>query len=123
VYVEAGLKRTALVTLERAVQRQPRSVALLRAYATQLRALGRDTEAGEVEARYAALRFDDSGFLGQAVELAVARRDAAGAERWLERFLRSEPDSAWGGGGPAGPPTAGRPEPDSAWARGLAART
>ncbi len=103
VYVEAGLKRTALGTLERAVSRQPSSVALLRAYATQLRALGRDTEASEVEARYAALRFDDSGFLSQGVELAVARRDTAGAERWLERFLRSEPDSAW--------------------ARGLAART
>jgi tetratricopeptide (TPR) repeat protein len=98
VYVEAGLKRTALVTLERAVARRPTSVALLRLYATQLRALGRDTEAGEVEARYAALRFDDSGFLGQAVELAVARRDAAGAERWLERFLRAEPDSAWARG-------------------------
>jgi tetratricopeptide (TPR) repeat protein/transglutaminase-like putative cysteine protease len=103
LYVEAGLKRTALGTLERAVTRQSTSVALLRAYATQLRALGRDTEASEVEARYAALRFDDSGFLSQLVELAVARRDAAGAERWLERFLRSEPDSAW--------------------ARGLAART
>ena len=98
VYVEAGLKRTALVTLERAVQRQPQSVALLRLYATQLRALGRDTEASEVEARYAALRFDDSGFLSQGVELAVARRDAAGAALWLERFLRSEPDSAFARG-------------------------
>jgi len=95
LYVEAGLKRTALATMERAVARQPQSVALLRIYAGQLSALGRDTEAAEVEARYAALRFDDSHFLSQLVELAVARRDPAGAERWLDRFIKSEPDSAW----------------------------
>jgi len=95
LYVEAGLKRTALATLEQAVARQPASVSLLRAYAAQLRALGRDTEAAEVEARYAALRFDDSSFLSEQVDLAVARRDPAGAERWLGRFLQSEPDSVW----------------------------
>jgi tetratricopeptide (TPR) repeat protein len=95
LYIEAGLKRTALATLERAVTRQPKSVALLRVYAGQLRALGRDAEAGDVEARYAGLRFDDSAFLSQQVELAVARRDKAGAERWLDRFVKSEPDSAW----------------------------
>ncbi|AUX47087.1 hypothetical protein SOCE26_085990 [Sorangium cellulosum] len=95
LYLEAGLKRTALATLERALARQPSSVSLLRATAAQLRALGRDTDAAEMEARYAALRFDDSSFLHQQVDLAVARRDRAGAERWLERFLRSEPDSVW----------------------------
>ena len=95
LYVEAGLKRTSLATLERTLARQPSSVALLRAYAGQLRALGRDTDAAEVESRYAALRFDDSSFLSEQVDLAVARRDQAGAERWLERFLRSEPDSIW----------------------------
>jgi cellulose synthase operon protein C len=95
LYIEAGLKRTALATLERAVAREPNSVALLRVYASQLRALGRDTEASEVEGRYASLRFDDSAFLSQQVELALARRDTLGAERWLARFLRSEPDSAW----------------------------
>jgi cellulose synthase operon protein C len=95
LYVEAGLKRTAIATLEKATLRQPSSVALLRTYAAQLHAVGRDTEAGEVEARYAALRFDDSTFLNQEVELAIARRDALGAERWLDRFLRAEPDSAW----------------------------
>ncbi|MEP7125985.1 MAG: DUF3857 domain-containing protein [Byssovorax sp.] len=95
LYIEAGLKRTALTTLERAVSREPNSVALLRVYASQLRALGRDTEASEVEGRYASLRFDDSAFLSQQVELAIARRDTAGAERWLARFLRSEPDSSW----------------------------
>ena len=95
LYIEAGLKRTALSTLERAVAREPNSVGLLRVYASQLRALGRDTEASEVEGRYASLRFDDSSFLSQQVELAIARRDTAGAERWLGRFLRSEPDSSW----------------------------
>ena len=95
LYVEAGLKRTAITTLERAVGRQPKSVALLRVYAGQLRALGRDTEAAEVEARYSGLRFDDASFLHQQVEIAVARRDTAGAERWLDRFLASESDSTW----------------------------
>jgi tetratricopeptide (TPR) repeat protein len=98
LYIEAGMKRTALAHLERAVARQPQSVAFLRVYAGELRALGRDTEAAEVEARYAALRFDDREFLHQQVELAVARRDTPGAERWLDRFLASEPDSAWARG-------------------------
>src|SRR6185312_8547384 len=98
LYVEAGLKRTALATLERAVARQPQSVSLLRVYAGQLRALGRDTDAAEVEARYAGLRFDDATFLDQQVELAIARRDNAGAERWLDRFMKSEPDSAFAQG-------------------------
>jgi tetratricopeptide (TPR) repeat protein len=95
LYVEAGLKRTALSTLERAVTRQPKSVALLRVYAGQLRSVGRDTEAAEVEARYAGLRFDDAAFLSQQVELSLARRDKPGAERWIERFLAGEPDSTW----------------------------
>ncbi|HVY46631.1 MAG TPA: DUF3857 domain-containing protein, partial [Minicystis sp.] len=95
LYATAGLKRTALSTLAHAVSRQPSCLALLRAFASQLHAVGRDTEAAEVEARYAAFRFDDTGFLSQEVELAVARRDAAGAERWLDRFLRVEPESAF----------------------------
>ncbi len=95
LYVEAGLRRTAVTTLEKAMARQPNSVALLRVYAAELRSLGRDTEAAEAEGRYSALRFDDATFLSQQVELAVARRDSAGAERWLERFLRAEPESAW----------------------------
>lgn len=52
LYGEAGLPRTALAALEKAVARNPTSVALLRVYAGQLRALGRDTEAVEAEARY-----------------------------------------------------------------------
>lgn len=95
LHVEAGLKRTALDMLEKAVQKHPRSVSLLSVLAEQLRTLGRDAEADEVEARYAALRFDDASFLSQKVDLAVARRDAAGAERWLGRFLGVEADSPW----------------------------
>lgn len=95
LYVEAGLERTALSVLEKAVAREPSSVALLRAYAERLRALGRDTEASEVEVRYASLRFDDSSYLSSLIDLAIARRDSAGAERWLDRFLRSESDAAW----------------------------
>jgi tetratricopeptide (TPR) repeat protein/transglutaminase-like putative cysteine protease len=98
LYIEAGLKRTALATLERAVNRQPKSVALLRVYAGQLRALGRDTEADELSARYSGLRFDDSAFLNQQIELSLARRDKEGAERWLDRFLASEPDSTFARG-------------------------
>ncbi|RLB52120.1 MAG: hypothetical protein DRI90_22435, partial [Deltaproteobacteria bacterium] len=98
LYVEAGLKRTALALLERAVAAQPTTVALLRALAGQLRALGRDTEAAEVEARYAALRFDDGGYLAAQLRLAVARRDTAGAKRWAARLLASEPASMWAHG-------------------------
>src|SRR5262249_18399935 len=95
LYIEAGLKRTALSTLARAAERQPSRVALLRVYAAQLRAVGRDTEAAEAEARYAALRFDDAGFLNEQIELSIARRDTPGAERWLGRLLKSEPTTAW----------------------------
>jgi tetratricopeptide (TPR) repeat protein len=95
LYAEAGLPRTALAALEKALARSPSSVALLRAYAAQLRALGRDTEATEAESRYAALRFDDTSFLSDQVDLAIARRDPSGAERWLGRFVQAEPDAAW----------------------------
>jgi cellulose synthase operon protein C len=96
--IEAGLKRTALGMLEKAVQRSPRCVSLLSALASHLRALGREADAEEIEARYAALRFDDADFLSQRLDLAVARRDAKGAERWLDRFLSVEAGSAWARG-------------------------
>ncbi|MBW2528260.1 MAG: DUF3857 domain-containing protein [Deltaproteobacteria bacterium] len=95
LFVEAGLARTALATLDRAVREQPSSVALLRARAAQLRALGRDTEAAEVEARYAAYRFDDGGFLRQQIDRAIARRDVAQVEHWSSRLLASDPGSSW----------------------------
>jgi len=93
LYNLAGLPRTALDTLEHAVARNPNSVNLLNMYASQLRTLGRTTDAAEVENRYSALRFDDAGFMGQMIELAVARRDRAAAERWVERVLAAHPDS------------------------------
>ena len=95
LYVEAGLGRTALATLERATAAHPRSVALLRALASQLRALGRDTEAAEVEGRYAALRFDDAGYLQRQIDLAVARGESAGMRRWAARLLAADPSSSW----------------------------
>ena len=98
LYGEAGLPRTALSLLQRASEAQPANVALLRALSGQLRALGRDTEAAEVEQRYAALRFDDGGYLKERLDVAVARRDDVGARRWAARLLEVEPASAWAHG-------------------------
>jgi cellulose synthase operon protein C len=95
LYNEAGMQRTALATLERAVDRAPYAVNLLNMYASQLRALGRASEAAVVEDRYAALRFDDRSYLNSMIELAVARRDQPAAERWTQRLLEADPDSQW----------------------------
>jgi tetratricopeptide (TPR) repeat protein len=76
LYNEAGLPRTALSTLERALDRTPRSVSLLHLLASQLRQLGRPTDAAEVESRYSALRFDDTGYLGS--RIAISGRPSAG---------------------------------------------
>ncbi len=95
LYHLAGLPRTALATLETALERNPQSVSLLNLHASELRQLGRSTEAAEVEARYAALRFDDGTFLNQMLELSVARRDKAMAEHWAERLLASHPGNLW----------------------------
>ena len=95
LYNLAGLPRTALEVLESAVARNPNSVNLLNMYASQLRMLGRITDAAEAESRYAALRFDDAGFMGQMIELATARRDRAAAERWVDRLLETHPDGLW----------------------------
>src|SRR6201999_1615165 len=85
----------ALSLLDRATQESPRSVLLLNMYASQLRALGRDTEAAEVESRYAAFRFDDRTLLARMIELGVARRDKPAAERWIDRLLAAQPDEQW----------------------------
>jgi tetratricopeptide (TPR) repeat protein len=95
LYREAGLKRTAMLTLESALEQNPSSVALLRVYATALRDVGRTTEADEVALRYSALRFDDTNYLGERIDLAVMRRDQKAAARWIDRLLASDPDSAW----------------------------
>ena len=95
LYGMAGLPRTALATLESALARNPDAVNLLNLYASALRALGRSTDAAEVEARYSGLRFDDGGFLGQMMGLAVARRDQRAAEHWTERLVASHPGDLW----------------------------
>ena len=94
LYSEAGLRETALTLLNRALARRPRSVALLRATANALRELDRTTEAEEVSARYATLRYDDTNILEGNIELALARRDATLANRWIERLVETNPDSA-----------------------------
>lgn len=95
LYNEAGLRRTALGMLERAVERHPRAVGLLRVYALQLASLGRQSEAEQVGTRYAAYRFDDPTKHVAQIDLAVARRDDALAQHWIDRLLESDPDSSF----------------------------
>jgi cellulose synthase operon protein C len=93
LYSEAGLRETALARLERALVHRPRSVGLLRAMSAALREIDRTTEAEEATERYAALRYDDSAVLESRIELALARRDPALANRTIERLLETNPDS------------------------------
>ncbi|HEY8946252.1 MAG TPA: DUF3857 domain-containing protein, partial [Polyangiaceae bacterium] len=95
LYNLAGLPRTALATIEQALERSPSAVGLLALYAAQLRTLGRTTQAAEVESRYHSLRFDDASFLNEKLELALARRDRAAAEHWAERMVAAQPHDAW----------------------------
>ncbi len=94
LFTAAGLKETALTLLRGALDRRPRSVALLRAMASALREEDRTTEAGEMEERYAAVRFDDPSFAKDHIDLAIARRDKALASRWVERLVATNPDSS-----------------------------
>src|SRR5262249_55335914 len=94
LFSEAGLRQTALAMLDRALARRPRSVALLRATTAALRELDRTTETEELNERYATLRYDDTAVLADRIELALARRDANLANRWIERLLETNPDSA-----------------------------
>jgi tetratricopeptide (TPR) repeat protein/transglutaminase-like putative cysteine protease len=93
LFSEAGLRETALSMLDRALARRPRSVALLRATTAALRELDRTTETEEVSERYATLRYDDTQVLSERIELALARRDATLANRWIERLVETNPDS------------------------------
>jgi tetratricopeptide (TPR) repeat protein/transglutaminase-like putative cysteine protease len=93
LYSEAGLRETALSSLDMTLARRPRSVALLRATAAALRELDRTTEAEELTTRYAQLRFDDTSVVGDRIDLALARRDPATAARWIERLVDTNPDS------------------------------
>jgi tetratricopeptide (TPR) repeat protein len=94
LYDEAALHETALVFLRRALERNPRSVALVRAMIGALREENRTTEADEMEERYASLRFDDPGIPRERIELALAKRDEPTTARWVERLLATNPDSA-----------------------------
>jgi cellulose synthase operon protein C len=94
LYSEAGLRETALAFLDRTLDRRPRSVALLRATSAALREMDRTTEADELTERYATLRFDDTSVVTDRIDLALARRDGATANRWIERLVEANPDSA-----------------------------
>lgn len=94
LYSEAGLRETALAFLDRTLARRPRSVALLRATSAALRDMDRTTEAEELTDRYAMLRFDDNVVVSDRIDLAIARRDGALANRWIERLVETNPDNA-----------------------------
>jgi tetratricopeptide (TPR) repeat protein len=95
LYNMAGLPRTALGVLEQAVRRAPESVNLLNMYGSQLRLLGRSADASEAEERYATRRFDDGNYLTSMIDLAIARRSRAEAERWVERLLSAYNGNQW----------------------------
>ena len=60
-----------------------------------LRDQGRETEADEMAERYAARALRRPGLRARrSIELAVARRDAATAARWIDRLVATNPDSA-----------------------------
>jgi tetratricopeptide (TPR) repeat protein len=94
LYEEAGLHDTAFAVLAAALSRRPQSVALLRAGVAALRDQGREAEADELAERYSTLRFDDPAFARARIDIAVARRDAATASRWVDRLTATNPDSA-----------------------------
>ncbi|MFO0734433.1 MAG: DUF3857 domain-containing protein [Labilithrix sp.] len=94
LFSEAGLRETALGMLVRALDRRPRSVALLRANAGALRELDRTSDMVDVAERYLTLRYDDSAMIGDRIEIALARRDAVSANKWIERLIETNPDSA-----------------------------
>ncbi|HEY5955537.1 MAG TPA: DUF3857 domain-containing protein, partial [Polyangiaceae bacterium] len=95
LYSAVGLPRTALLSLERALEDNPTSVRLLGARAERLRELGRSSEAMDVERRYANLRFDDGAWLGHMIELSLARHDRKATTWWVGRLLEMSPHGPW----------------------------
>ncbi|MCC6647600.1 MAG: DUF3857 domain-containing protein [Polyangiaceae bacterium] len=93
LYSEAGLKHSALAALEEGVRRAPTALSLLRALAAQYRGVGRQTDAEEIERRYASLRADDVAWHRGQLEDAVARRDKPAALRAADRVLALDPDA------------------------------
>jgi len=92
----AGLRRSALATLEEAFERRPHSVLLANMVASQRSSLGLSEQAVEAEERYAARRFDDGSFLASRLELSLARRNSQAAGHWLHRLVASDPQNLWG---------------------------
>lgn len=86
------LHRTALASLREALLAHPTSVALTRAAALELRALGREVEADELDERWAAFRENDRPVLRGRIEAALTRGDHAAALAHAERFGRFETD-------------------------------
>lgn len=95
LYNDAGLRHTALATLEQTLRQEPNAVNVLNMYASQLAALGFQADADLVEARYAHLRFDDTAYLAGRIELGLVQRDRAAVEHWLTRLLELSPDNQW----------------------------
>lgn len=82
----AGLYRTALETLEKALGRRPHSSELKRLVATQLGRLGRAEAAHSLEESLIAARFDDSSYWKGRIDLALLRQDKSSAEHFLSRL-------------------------------------
>ena len=93
LYNRAGLKRTALQTLEDAYAELPHSVVLANMVASQRGALGLAHSADEAENHYASLRFDDSQFVTDRLDLSVARGSRKDALHWLGRLQQSDAHS------------------------------
>lgn len=91
----AGLYRTALAALERALEARPQSVILLNMVASQLVRVGESEGARAVEDRYSAQRFDDLSYWKGRVELGLSRRASNSVEHYLARMREVEPDSLW----------------------------
>ncbi len=95
IYDGAGLKHSALASVERALERSPHAVALLNMVASGLAELGESERARSVESLYSALRFDDHGPLVDSLQLGVQGGDRRAAEHWAGRLLQLSPDSTW----------------------------
>ncbi len=93
LYGEANLRATSIAFLQRALARNPRSLALVRAMVDLLRQEDRTSEADDMEARYAAYRFDDPELLKSKIDLAIAQRDGVAARHWLDRYIATDPDA------------------------------
>lgn len=96
LYNAAGLRQSALETLEEAWSRRPHSVLLSSMVASQRKALGLTSQAFEAEQRYSMLRFDDSSLLADRLELALKRRNRPATQHFVERLLATDPDGLWG---------------------------